>query len=206
VGVLDAHGIERAHVVGVSAGGAFAQLLAVDFPDRVRSLVLISTSPALGVDRTLPPPTDEYLRFVATARADWSDTDSVLEYLVGYSRMLAGGVRTFDEHAARRFVRRDMERAVDFTATRNHDAIAADDRSRPPLSSITLPTLVIHGTADPMFPLAHGEELADAIPHAQLLTLEGAGHGLDRADWETIVDAVAVHTSPARGDRATGNA
>jgi pimeloyl-ACP methyl ester carboxylesterase len=51
--------------------------------------------------------------------------------------------------------------------------------------------LVIHGTADPMFPLDHGRALADAIPGARLLTLSGAGHGLDRADWETVADAVA---------------
>ena len=58
---------------------------------------------------------------------------------------------------------------------------------REPLSSIAVPTLVIHGTADPMFPLEHGEALAEEIPGARLLTLEGAGHGVDRADWETIV-------------------
>src|SRR5215204_5778633 len=58
VGVLDAYDILAAHVVGVSAGGAFAQLLALDFPDRVRSLVLISTSPAVPVDVELPAPTE----------------------------------------------------------------------------------------------------------------------------------------------------
>ena len=67
-GVLDAYGIPAAHVVGVSAGGAFAQLLALDFADRVRSLVLISTSPALPGERELPPPTEEFARFMATAR------------------------------------------------------------------------------------------------------------------------------------------
>ena len=61
MGVLDAYGIPAAHVVGVSAGGAFAQLLALDFADRVRSLVLISTSRALPGERELPPPTEESL-------------------------------------------------------------------------------------------------------------------------------------------------
>jgi pimeloyl-ACP methyl ester carboxylesterase len=66
-GVLDAYGIPAAHAVGVSAGGAFAQLLALDFADRVLSLVLISTSPALPGDRELPSPTEEFTRFVTTA-------------------------------------------------------------------------------------------------------------------------------------------
>jgi pimeloyl-ACP methyl ester carboxylesterase len=58
-----------------------------------------------------------------------------------------------------------------------------------------VPTLVIHGTADPMFPIGHGEALAREIPGAKLLTLEGAGHGVERADWETIVGAILDHTA-----------
>lgn len=193
-GVLDAYDLASAHVVGVSAGGAFAQLLALDSPDRVRSLVLISTSPALAVDRALPAPTAEFMRFVGSATVDWSDAESVLEYLVAYSGVLAGTERPFDEAVARQLVRRDMARAVDFAAAQNHEIVRDGGRSRPPLSSITAPTLVIHGTADPMFPIEHGEALADVIPDAQLLTLAGAGHGFDRRDWGTIVAAIAERT------------
>ena len=64
------------------------------------------------------------------------------------------------------------------------------------MSSIAVPTLVIHGTADPMFPLAHGRALAEAIPGATLLPLDGAGHGVDRADWPTIVPEILRHTAP----------
>jgi pimeloyl-ACP methyl ester carboxylesterase len=69
-----------------------------------------------------------------------------------------------------------------------------------PISSIAAPTLVIHGTADPMFPLAHGQALAEKIPGARLLTLEGAGHGVDRADWKTIARAILEHTAGSKGD------
>jgi pimeloyl-ACP methyl ester carboxylesterase len=113
--------------------------------------------------------------------------------------VLAGGQRPFDETAARELARRDIERARNFAAVQNHDAILDDGRSREPLSSITAPTLVIHGAADPMFPLEHGEALADEIPDAKLLTLERAGHGVDRADWETIVRAIVEHTASAIG-------
>jgi pimeloyl-ACP methyl ester carboxylesterase len=75
--------------------------------------------------------------------------------------------------------------------------IADGEGSRKPLSSIAAPTLVIHGTADPMFPLEHGQALAAEIPGATLLTLNGAGHGVDRADWETIVRAIIEHTGSA---------
>ena len=127
-GVLDAYELAAGHIVGVSAGGAFAQLLALDAPDRVLSLTLISTSPAVAIERELPPPTEEFGRFVSTAHVDWSDADSVIEYLVDYARVLAGGERPFDADAARAFMRRDIERARNFAALQNHDAIPDDGR------------------------------------------------------------------------------
>jgi pimeloyl-ACP methyl ester carboxylesterase len=202
VGVLDAYEFPVGHLVGVSAGGAFAQLLALDHPERVASLVLISTSPALPGERELPPPTDEFGRFVSTAAVDWSDTESMIDHLVDYSRVLAGRRRRFDEAATRRLVRREVERARDFAAVQNHDVLPEGEASSGTLSSITAPTLVIHGTADPMFPIEHGEALAEEIPGAKLLPLEGAGHGVDRADWETIAAAILKHTT-ASGQAAT---
>jgi pimeloyl-ACP methyl ester carboxylesterase len=193
-GVLDAYGIAAAHLVGVSAGGGIAQELALDCPDRVLSLVLISTSPVTPGDRGLPPPSEEFERFVSTARVDWSDPDSVIEYLIAYERVLAGGRRPFDEKAARDLVRRDLARARDFAAVQNHDVLAEGEAPSKPLSAIAAPTLVIHGTADPMFPIGHGEALAEEIPDARLLRLEGAGHGVYRADWDAIVAANLEHT------------
>jgi pimeloyl-ACP methyl ester carboxylesterase len=195
VGVLDAYDIPAAHIVGVSAGGAFAQILALDFPQRVLSLVLISTSPAVPGDRALPPPAEQFGRFAATARVDWSDAESVIGYLAGYSRVLAGGLRPFDETGIRDLVRRDVARARDVAARQNHDLISDDGRQRASLSSIAVPTLVIHGTADPMFPVRHGEALAEEIPGARLLRLKNAGHGVERPDWEAIVRAILDHTA-----------
>jgi pimeloyl-ACP methyl ester carboxylesterase len=197
VGVLNAYEIAAAHLVGVSAGGAFGQLLALGFPDRVLSLVLISTSPATPGERSLPSATERFNDFLASAEVDWSDQGSVIEYLVGYERMLAGGVRPSDEAAWRELVRRDVQRARDVAASENHSLISEGDVPSEPISSIAVPTLVIHGTADPMFPLAHGRALAEEIPGAKLLTLEGAGHGVDRADWEPIAHAILAHTAAA---------
>ncbi len=107
-GLLDADGISSAHVVGVSAGGAFAQLLALAFPDRVRSLLLISTSAATSGDRDPPAPTDPFRRLLSTATVDWSDRDSVIDYVVGHSRMLAGDRRPFGEAHTFDLVRHDV--------------------------------------------------------------------------------------------------
>ena len=124
---------------------------------------------------------------MATARVDWRIPRPSIEYLVDYSRVLAGGRRPFDDAATRDLARRDVERARDFPAAQNHDVLCGGRVVKKPLSSIGVPTLVIHGTADPMFPIEHGQALAREIPGARLLPLEGAGHGVERADWEIIV-------------------
>lgn len=196
VGVLDGEGIAAAHVVGVSAGGAFAQLLAIGFPDRVLSLTLISTSPATDGGRSLPSPTERFDTFLASAEVDWSERDSVIEYLVGYQRMLAGGARPFDEAGWRELVRRDVERARDIAASQNHNLIPQGDVPSGRISSIAAPTLVIHGSSDPLFPPAHGQALAEEIPGAKMLMLERAGHGIERADWEPVCDAILALGRP----------
>jgi pimeloyl-ACP methyl ester carboxylesterase len=147
-------------------------------------------------------PTDAFGQFVSAAGVDRSEGESVIGYLVAYSRLLAGGRRPFDEAAARELVHRDVERARNFAAAQNHDVLPAGEPQSRPLSSVKVPTLVIHGTADPMFPLEHGEALAGEIPDTRLLRLESAGHGVDRADWETIARAILEHTASA--DRASG--
>lgn len=144
-------------------------------------------------------PTPAFGRFVSTASVDWSRAESVIDYLVDYSRVLAGEQRTFDEAATRRLIRHEVKRAQDFAARQNHDMLGEGAPARAPLSSITAPTLVIHGTADPMFPIAHGEALADTIPGARLLRLHDAGHGVYRSDWERIAAAILDHTAPHEG-------
>ena len=97
------------------------------------------------------------------------------------------------------------QRAHNIAASENHAALPEGELPQAPLSSIVAPTLVIHGTADPMFPLEHGQALADEIRGARLLTLDGAGHGVDRADWETIVRAILEHTAKGEGDEAASD-
>ena len=201
VAVLDGYRLADAHMVGVSSGGALVQLIALDFPCRVRSLVLISTSPGTPGDRSLPPPTPAFGQFMRSATVDWSDADSAIDYQVAYARLLAGDERRFEEGEVRDLVRRDAERARDFAALQNHELLKDADKLRKPLSTIQAPTLVIHGTADPMFPLAHGEALASEIPSARLLRLEGAGHGVQRADWDVITETIAAHTAASSNEQ-----
>jgi len=199
-GVLDAYGIRAAHVVGLSMGGALAQVLTLDFPDRVASLVLVGTSPA-GPGDGLPPATDAYREFLAHNAVDWNEAASVIESLVAEWRVLAGGRRPFDEAGVRALAAHDVARADRFASVSNHAILEGGGPWRHRLGSIAVPTLVVHGTVDPLFPIEHGEALAAEIPGARLLRLRDAGHGLDRADWDTVAAAILAHTGSATGAR-----
>ena len=193
VAVLDGHELGAAHVVGLSMGGALAQLVALDNPDRVRSLTLITTGPAVPVERELPGSADEYRRFLAEAEVDWTQADSAIEYLVDHWRVLSGSERPFDADRIRRLATADVSRAGNLASAQNHATLESDGRRRGPLSAIRAPTLVIHGTADPLFAPAYGRVLADEIPGARLLELPGAGHGLWPPDWDIVVPAILDH-------------
>jgi pimeloyl-ACP methyl ester carboxylesterase len=178
VGLLDAFGLESAHLVGMSMGGWIGQLLALDHPDRVASLTLISTSPTAGPsDPDLPEMSEELQAFFAeeATEPDWSDRAAVIDYIVEGDRTtnLASSIT-------------------------NHAGIDSGDRWRERLGEVSVPTLVIHGTEDPMYPYGNAVALAKEIPGAQLLALERVGHEVPpRALWDVVVPAILQHTASA---------
>ena len=150
-----------------------------------------SNTPAMA----LPAPEDkhDYVREMFDAIAPRYD---LLNSLLS-ARLHHGWRRTATDLAALRSGDTALDVCTgtgDFAAAQNHELLSEGETHSSPLSSIDAPTLVIHGTADPMFPLEHGEALAAEIPNARLLVLENAGHGIDRADWETIAHAILEHT------------
>jgi len=196
IGVLDALGLARAHVMGMSMGGAIAQLLALDHADRVATLTLVATSPSGPGADGLPPMTDELQAHFAAPRPepDWSDRAAVVEWLVEVIRPYAGS-HPVDEGALRRLAERVVDRSTDVAAGANHFAVEGGGPWRHRLGGITAPTLVVHGAEDPLFPLPHGRALADEIPGARLLILDRTGHELPRPTWDVVVPAVLAHTA-----------
>ena len=176
-------------------GGGIAQHLALDHADRVASLTLIATSPG-GPD--LPPMSHELrARFEEPPpEPDWSDRQAVVDYLVDELRPFAGTL-PFDEEAMRALVARIVDRTVDIeAATKNHWLLDGGEPLRPRLGEIRAPTLVLHGTEDPLFPYGHAEALAAEIPRARLRPLEGMGHEVPpRPLWDQVVAAVLDHTA-----------
>ncbi len=194
LGILDALGVERAHIVCRSMSGGIGLILGVDHPDRVESLTFVSTS--TGEDG-LPSPSDE-LAGSTPADPDPTDTGAVVDFVVAAVKAYSGGSPYFDETATRTLVERDVARTRDIAATLvNHYAMSFDGSSRD-FASLQAPTLVVHGDHDPLLPLPHGHALRDAIPGATLLILEGAGHDLPRPLWDVFVPALLQHTGNGR--------
>ena len=198
VGLLDALAIPRAHVVGLSMGGGIAQHLAVRHPDRVASLTLMSTSPGASEpdEPDLPPMSKELAAFEPPPEPDWSDREAVVDYIVAGLVPYAGSVR-FDEDSMRALVAQIVDRSRDIRSSQtNHWIIESAEPIRHRLGEIEAPTLVLHGTEDPLFPVAHGEALARKIPGARLVTLEGVGHEYPPPQvWDEVVEAILDHTS-----------
>ncbi|TDV56085.1 alpha/beta fold hydrolase [Actinophytocola oryzae] len=212
--VLDGHGIDRAHVVGVSLGGAIGQWLAVHHRARVQTLTAIMTSPMgnnagpawaraiagrPAAPDELPPPAPRFLRHVVeSAHAPRATPEQRIDADLRTWRVLNGEALPFDEPAARRFVERSHQRAHDPAAAGNHDLAGRQftEERLAPLSSITAPTLVIHGSEDPIFATAHAEALAAQVPGARLHVIDGMGHNLFSPGLpERIADLVADHTA-----------
>lgn len=199
VALLDAFGVSRGHLVGISMGGAIAQGIAVEHPDRVATVTLVDTTPALaGAPGDLPPMAAELAAFFQGAATrpdpDRADTAQVVEALVEEQRafMRAG----FQEARVRAIARRAAARASSPASSANHALLDAGPEPAGRLADIAAPTLVVHGTADPMFPLPHGEALARAIPGAKLLPLDGVGHEPPPpSTWDDVVPALLEHTS-----------
>jgi pimeloyl-ACP methyl ester carboxylesterase len=203
VGILDQYGIEAAHLAGVSMGGAVAQLTALDRRPRVASLTLIATSTGRGGPE-LPGMTAELAQFFADhdGPADWSDRPAVVDYLVALEGALSGVY--FDEEATRGTMTRVVARSHDMRASMtNHMAVPRENPWRPRLSTLDIPTLVIHGTVDPLFPLAHGQALAAEIPGATLLAIPGMGHEAPPPPtWDVVIPAILAHTGKGVRDAA----
>lgn len=191
VGLLDALGIDQAHVVGLSMGGMIAQCVAIHHASRVRSLAsIMSTTGDPNVGQANPAVLLELLKPSPPER------DAYLAYGLGVWRLLASPGFPFDEAATRELVARSFERAYDPMGVARQIAAIASARDRTPaLADVRVPTVVIHGADDPLIAVTGGEATARAIPGAKLEVVAGMGHDLPRALWPRVLDAL---TSNAR--------
>jgi len=198
VGVLDSYGMKDAHFVGMSLGGMIAQLAALKYPNRVLSITAIASG--IFDDRPdLPPIAEKIGAYHAKAAdVDWEDEHKVREYLVGGWKLLNGTRHLFNDEQAVALAGEEIRRANDLMSMFNHARMTGGEEFYGKVNSVRVPVLVIHGDEDPVLPYAHGKALADTIPHARLVTLEGAGHEIHKDDWGLVISEISSHTEQGR--------
>jgi len=189
VGLLDALSIDRAHVVGRSMGGMIAQIMASEYPARVLSLTSIMSGTG---NPALPQAEPEVMALMTGPKPDpLADPDGFLSHSLAFARRIAGSGSVFDEAAHAALVREETRRSHDPAGSARQLAamVTAGDR-RAQLASISVPTLIVHGSEDPLIPPACGEDTAAAIPGAEFQLVSGMGHDLPGALEERIIDAI----------------
>jgi pimeloyl-ACP methyl ester carboxylesterase len=192
-GLMDVLGIKSAHLVGASMGGMIAQEIAISFPARVRSLTSIMSTTGNPKD---PPPTREA---AAVLMAPPPATKE--EYFARYAqtwKVLRAGSFPEDEARDRSRAELNFERGLNPAGVgRQLRAILASGSRKQRLASVKAPTLVIHGTVDPLVRPAAGVDTAASIPGAKLMMVEGMGHALPIRFWPQIIDAIDKHAHAA---------
>jgi len=197
LGVLSSLGIARAHLVGVSMGGMVAQILAARHPQRVLSLTSIMSSSG---KRGLPGPTPAAREALLRKPANPDDVESIIDTAVSLQQAIGSPVYPTPEKQLRRRAARALRRCYCPAGTaRQMLAVNAAPERGELLRAITVPTLVIHGAADPLVPLACGEDTASQIPGARLEVIQGMGHDLPSQLNERML---ALIDANARGKMA----
>jgi pimeloyl-ACP methyl ester carboxylesterase len=196
LGVLDALGIGQAHIVGVSMGGMIAQRIAIAAPDRVLSLSSIMSSSGA---RHLPGPRPHVLRALFS-RPDGRSEQAIVDHYVKLFQVIGSPGYPVDEPMLRERMRTSIRRSFHPAGTlRQMVAIAADDRRADELARIRSATLVMHGSADPLVPLACGQDTARRIPGARFLAIEGMGHDLPSGVVAKLLEQLVPHLKVASG-------
>ncbi|HLT61897.1 MAG TPA: alpha/beta hydrolase, partial [Microlunatus sp.] len=147
----------------------------------------------------LPPMSEDPQAAFAgeVAEPDWSDRDAVIAYLLRDAQLYAARSRPFETDAMRTLLDRAYDRTSSMASAMNHFQVAGDsDLTRDDLTRFTVPTLVLHGTEDPLLPFEHGRAGAAAIPGARLVPLERTGHELPASAWDLMITELLRHTAP----------
>ncbi len=195
VGVLDALGVGKAHVVGASMGGMIAQLVAIHHPERVLSLTsIMSTSGRYG----LPPGKPEAMEKLLLRPAG-TDRQSVVDHSVMLAGVIGSPAYPVPEEQVRAFSERTYDRSFYPEGMPRHYAAILSSGSRDALlPGVTAPTLVIHGDADPLLPVEHAHDTARLIPGATLEVIEGMGHNLPPQLNLRLTTLIGRHAKAAR--------
>jgi pimeloyl-ACP methyl ester carboxylesterase len=202
VGLLDALGIKKAHVVGVSMGGMIAQLVAADHPEHTFSLSSIMSTSG---NPEVPFPAKPEAVSKMPKPVPNGDEKAIIANAFKAIQIMAGPVYPPDEKRVRDLIARSMKRSADRDGMARHNALSAlglfEDR-RTKLRTIKVPTVVVHGAEDPLMSVEGGKDTVANIPGAELRIIPGMGHDLPIPLAKTIADAIVAAASRATGAKS----
>lgn len=199
VGLLEVLGIQKAHVCGMSMGGMIAQTIAIRHPKQLLSLISIYST--TGNPRVPPPTPEASLVLIAPPP---NEREGNIEHMLGVFKTLSGPGFPVDEPWTRKMMAESYDRCFCPQGTgRQLLAILSQKNRVPALAKVAVPTLVIHGTDDPLVSVEGGKDTAQAVPGAELILIEGMGHDLPHGGaWLRIIGLIDAHTRKANQPEA----
>jgi pimeloyl-ACP methyl ester carboxylesterase len=190
-GLMDGLGLDQAHVCGASMGGMIAQAMAIRRPDRLLSLISIMSRTG---DPDVAVPRPEVMAGLLVPAP--VEREASIEHTLEMQRIIGSPGFPMNEKDARERAARAYDRAfAPAGVARQMAAVLAHGNRKPALASVRLPTLVIHGSSDPLVPVEAGYDTAEAVARAEILVIEGMGHELPKGAWPRIIEAISAFTA-----------
>ncbi|RYZ86242.1 MAG: alpha/beta hydrolase [Proteobacteria bacterium] len=184
------------HLAGLSLGGMIAQVVALKAPDKILSLSILSSSawadlPNLpGIE---PSVMDELAK---GANLDWTDRKAFTEYFANNLKVQAGGLRhPFDRDHAIKISEKEFDHAKNIQSSVNHAQLSGAEKYFDLIAKTKIPTLIIHGSKDPVLPIEHGQALQRLIPSSKLFILEKGGHEVHPNDFDEIAEIIHANAN-----------
>ncbi len=200
IGLMDALGIDKAHIIGASMGGMIVQQMAIDAPERISSMVSIMSTTG---DPSVPQATEEAMAVLTTPAPDTDDIEILVDHAMKNRKVIGGDGFEDNIEEARAMAARIIKRSVyPIGAARQRAGIMASGSRTEALKSVTVPTLVIHGDKDPLVRVEGGIHTAETIPEARLEILEGMGHASFPRYQQRILALLSDHATAHEPTRA----